>query len=87
MADKFIPIIYWFLGLLVTLASYGFRKAIMEGKDTIFILTYASFAAVGIGSIFFHATLKYSMQLGMHLVPYTFSQRVTKPFGAHGSSG
>lgn len=48
----------------VSLAFYGFQKAIREGKDTIFTLTYASLAVVGIGSICFHATLKYSMQLG-----------------------
>lgn len=62
---KCTPILTELFVQTVSLAAYGCQKAIREGKDNIFALTYASLAIVGIGSICFHATLKYPMQLGM----------------------
>lgn len=64
ISDQFLRRLTRLLAQIVSLAFYGFQKALREGKDIIFALTYASLAVVGIGSICFHVTLRYSMQLG-----------------------
>lgn len=58
--------------VVVYLAAYGLVKALKEDKDSLFVLTYAIYAGVGIGSVLFHATLKYTMQMGRSPPPNIF---------------
>jgi len=41
----------------------GIRNCVKQGHDTIFILAFVGYIIVGVGSISFHMTLKYPMQL------------------------
>ncbi|KAI5844667.1 ceramidase [Morchella snyderi] len=59
--------------LYVYLAAYGLVKALREDKDSLFVLTYAIYAGVGIGSVLFHATLKYTMQMGLDELSMLYS--------------
>ncbi|KAF2199234.1 alkaline ceramidase-like protein [Delitschia confertaspora ATCC 74209] len=45
------------------LAFKGIHNCVQNGHDWIFIVTFAGYFLVGTGSFFFHATLKYPMQL------------------------
>ena len=47
----------------IYLTYKGVRNCIQEGHAPVFAVAFLGFGAVGIGSILFHATLKYPMQL------------------------
>jgi dihydroceramidase len=38
-------------------------NCIKNDHDTVFVVTYVGYMLVGLGSLAFHATLKYEMQL------------------------
>ncbi|KAK4087719.1 hypothetical protein Purlil1_8050 [Purpureocillium lilacinum] len=50
-------------GLFLWLGVSGIRNCIQESHANIFLLAYLGYIVVGLGSILFHATLKYPMQL------------------------
>ncbi|PHH58709.1 hypothetical protein CDD81_4800 [Ophiocordyceps australis] len=50
-------------GLFIWLGTRGFRNCINETHAFVFHLAFAGYMVVGLGSIMFHATLKYPMQL------------------------
>ncbi|CBX92690.1 hypothetical protein IAQ61_005938 [Plenodomus lingam] len=49
--------------LFMYLAIKGIRNCIKHGHDTVFLVAFIGYLLVGTGSFFFHATLKYPMQL------------------------
>ncbi|KAI9889168.1 MAG: hypothetical protein M1814_005759 [Vezdaea aestivalis] len=49
--------------IFVYLAFRGLRSCFMQGHHPMFIITFLGYLCVGLGSTFFHATLKYPMQL------------------------
>lgn len=49
--------------LFIWLAYRGLVSCYKNGHDTVFAVAYAGYFAVGIGSLSYHATLKYPMQL------------------------
>lgn len=44
--------------MFMYLASKGIRNCLKHGHDTIFLIAFIGYVLVGIGSFFFHATLK-----------------------------
>ncbi|UNI15297.1 alkaline ceramidase ydc1 [Purpureocillium takamizusanense] len=50
-------------GLFLWLGVGGIRNCLQESHANIFLLAYLGYIVVGLGSILFHATLKYPMQL------------------------
>ncbi|KAL8841710.1 MAG: hypothetical protein Q9176_003105 [Flavoplaca citrina] len=49
--------------MFVILAFKGIRNCIKHGHDIVFLVAFVGYLLVGTGSFFFHATLKYPMQL------------------------
>merc|ERR1712000_674608 len=49
--------------LFMWLGFKGIRNCLKESHDGVFLLAYIGYILVGLGSISFHATLKYPMQL------------------------
>ncbi|PNY29283.1 Alkaline ceramidase 3 [Tolypocladium capitatum] len=49
--------------LFLWLGAKGISNCLRESHATIFVLAYIGYIVVGLGSILFHATLKYPMQL------------------------
>ncbi|KIV81482.1 hypothetical protein PV11_03667 [Exophiala sideris] len=49
--------------VFVYLAYKGISNCIRNGHDSVFLLGFISYLVIGLGSFFFHTTLKYSMQL------------------------
>ncbi|PON21046.1 alkaline phytoceramidase [Trichoderma gamsii] len=50
-------------GLFMWLGIRGIRNCMKEDHPSIFLISYIGYMVVGLGSILFHATLKYPMQL------------------------
>ncbi|PVI07084.1 alkaline ceramidase-like protein [Periconia macrospinosa] len=49
--------------LFMYLAAKGIHSCVKNNHDKVFIVSYIGYLATGIGSFFFHSTLKYPMQL------------------------
>ncbi|EMD91739.1 hypothetical protein COCC4DRAFT_128250 [Bipolaris maydis ATCC 48331] len=49
--------------LFIYLATKGIRNCLKYGHDTVFLVSFVGYLLVGSGSLLFHATLKYPMQL------------------------
>ncbi|KKY27591.1 putative alkaline ceramidase [Phaeomoniella chlamydospora] len=68
--------------LFVWLAAKGARMCIKHGHDRIFLIAYIGYFMVGWGSFWFHATLKYPLQLVDELsMIYTTCLMVYGSFG------
>ncbi|KAK8918154.1 Alkaline ceramidase 3 [Metarhizium anisopliae] len=50
-------------GLFLWLGAVGVRNCYRESHPTIFLIAYLGYIIVGLGSVSFHATLKYPVQL------------------------
>ncbi|KUI66239.1 Alkaline ceramidase 3 [Cytospora mali] len=53
--------------IFIYLGIMGIRDCLRYGHDNVFIVSYLGYMIVGLGSMAFHATLKYSMQLADEL--------------------
>ncbi|KAL6155448.1 alkaline ceramidase ydc1 [Exserohilum turcicum] len=49
--------------LFMYLAAKGIRNCLKNGHDTVFLVAFVGYLIVGTGSFWFHASLKYPMQL------------------------